>query len=485
MPYVPTNPKKIDRLKDVDDQYDVIVIGSGLGGMTAANRMARAGRKVLLLEHHYNLGGLATYFKRKGGHIFDISLHGFPYGMIKSCRKYWSKEIADNIVQVKEIVFRNPQFELSTTFDEQDFTRHLVETFGVRREKVEGFFEHVRKMEFTDEDQITTRQLFQIYFPGRPDVWRLLMEPITYANGSSLDEPAISYGIVFSNFMSKGVYIYRGGTDDLIRKMRRIMIDNGVTIRTKCLVEQVLLDDEGRARGVRAEGREIGAKVVISNAGLKNTVEKLLDPEQVPGELLDECRQVRLNTSSCQVYMGLKPGESIPHMGELIFTSSFPSYDHEALTSMDVTSRTYSVYYPDIRPQTEGTPKERFAVVSSTNSRWQDWANLSDEEYEREKQKLIETTLVAVDRHIPGLSGKLEHVEAATPRTFRYYTRHMGGSSFGTKFEGLKVSMDLPKRIPGLFHAGSVGIIMSGWLGALNYGVIVANDADRFLHTLD
>jgi hypothetical protein len=61
----------------------------------------------------------------------------------------------------------------------------------------------------------------------------------------------------------------------------------------------------------------------------------------------------------------------------------------------------------------------------------------------------------------------------------------MGGSSFGTKFEGLKVSMDLPKHIPGLFHAGSVGIIMSGWLGALNYGVIVANDADRFLHTLD
>ena len=57
----------------------------------------------------------------------------------------------------------------------------------------------------------------------------------------------------------------------------------------------------------------------------------------------------------------------------------------------------------------------------------------------------------------------------------------MDGSTFGTKFEGLTVSMDLPKQIPGLFHTGSVGIIMSGWLGTINYGVIVANDVDSYL----
>src|SRR5690606_26739690 len=116
-----------------------------------------------------NLGGLATYFKRKGGHTFDISLHGFPYGMIKSCRKYWSKEIADSIVQVEEIVFRNPQFEISTSFDEQDFTRHLVETFGIQRSQVDSFFTRLRKMEFHNDEGITTRELFEEYFPGRGD----------------------------------------------------------------------------------------------------------------------------------------------------------------------------------------------------------------------------------------------------------------------------------------------------------------------------
>ena len=55
------------------------------------------------------------------------------------------------------------------------------------------------------------------------------------------------------------------------------------------------------------------------------------------------------------------------------------------------------------------------------------------------------------------------------------------GTSFGTKFEGLKVSMDLSEKLPGLFHAGSVGIIMSGWLGTINYGVITANKIDKLL----
>ena len=41
--------------------------------------------------------------------------------------------------------------------------------------------------------------------------------------------------------------------------------------------------------------------------------------------------------------------------------------------------------------------------------------------------------------------------------------------------------MDLPEQIPGMYHAGSVGIIMSGWLGTINYGVIVANKIDRYL----
>src|SRR5271170_1865690 len=138
--YFPPLPMSKDFLQGVRDEYDVIVIGSGLAGLTSANILARAGHSVLLLEHHYQLGGMATWFKRRGGHIFDISLHGFPVGMIKSCRKYWTPEIADSIVQLKHIRFDNPMFSLTTTFNREDFTELLTSKFNVPREQVVAFF---------------------------------------------------------------------------------------------------------------------------------------------------------------------------------------------------------------------------------------------------------------------------------------------------------------------------------------------------------
>jgi phytoene dehydrogenase-like protein len=465
-----------DRLRDTRDHYDVVVIGSGLAGMTAANYLAKCGRSVLLLEQHYNLGGLATWFRRKGGHIFDISLHGFPVGMIKSCRKYWTKEIADSIVQLKSIRFDNPQFQLETTFDRVDFTRILVSRFGIEPRTVERFFDTARAMDFYDDQTLTTRELFAQFFPGRSDVARLLMEPIAYANGSTLDDPAITYGVVFSNFMSKGVYIFQGGTDKLILLMKREMEHNGVDLRTQVQVEHVVVEG-GRVCGVIADGRRVHCSTVLSNANLNTTIETMVGYEHFRDDFVEEARAVRLNNSSCQVYMGVREGESIDYVGDLIFTSVQGEFDSAALRAKDITSRTFSLYYPEIRPGSD-----RYAIVSSTNANWDDWAHLSPEEYQRDKQRLIDTTLDGLERFLPDIRGKLDHVEAATPRTFHHYTQHAQGATFGTKFEGLQVSMDLPKHLPGLFHTGSVGIIMSGWLGAINYGVIVANEVDSFLH---
>jgi phytoene dehydrogenase-like protein len=468
-----------DRLRHLRPYYDVVVIGSGLAGLTAANYLGKCGRSVLLLEQHYNFGGMATWFRRKGGHLFDISLHGFPIGMIKSCRKYWTKEIADSIVQLKGIRFDNPQFQIQTTFDRVDFTRILSEQFGVAPEAVEAFFDAARAMDFYGDQSATTRDLFQRFFPGRTDVWRLLMEPIAYANGSTLDDPAITYGIVFSNFMSKGVYIFRGGTDKLIRLMKQELKANNVDLRQSVLVERIGVED-GQVRGVIANGTFIRCESVLSNANLKTTIEKMVGGENFSPAFAAEAKAVRLNNSSCQVYMSLRKGETLDYIGDLIFHSVDPEFDSERLCAKNITSRTFSMYYPDIRPGSD-----RYAVVSSTNANWDDWAYLSDEDYRREKQHLIDTTLDALEKYIPDIRAKLDHVEASTPKTFYYYTQQAAGATFGTKFEGLKVSMDLPKQIGGLFHAGSVGIIMSGWLGAINYGVIVANEVESFLGNLD
>ncbi|RFC46027.1 MAG: Phytoene dehydrogenase-related protein/Phytoene dehydrogenase-related protein [Verrucomicrobia bacterium] len=469
-----------DWLKGVADEYDVIVIGSGLGGLTGANVLAKAGHKVLLLEHHYQFGGLATWFTRKGGHIFDISLHGFPVGMIKSCRKYWTKEISDAIVPLKDIRFVNPQMDVWTTFTREDYTRVLVEQFHLEPAHVEKFYDYLRGMNYYDNNPETTGQMLERFFPGRDDVKRLLMEPIAYANGSTLNDPAITYGIVFSNFMGSGVYTFRGGSDVLIEKMIAELKHNGVEVRKKVLVDKILVEErDGRkvACGIVASsGRVIRAKAVLSNASIKNTIFRLAGEASFPADYVADAQAVRINSSSCQVYLGIRKGETLPHIGDLVFTSGNPKFSSEELTDFHTTSRTFSMYYPDTRPGSD-----RYTVVVSLNGRYGDWQKLGEEEYEREKNRLIEEAIVTLEKFIPGVRGKIDWKEAATPRTIERYTTHVGGTAFGTKFEGLKVSMDLPEKLPGLYHAGSVGIIMSGWLGTINYGVIVANKIDQAL----
>ncbi|MEI8078234.1 MAG: phytoene dehydrogenase, partial [bacterium] len=198
--------------------------------------------------------------------------------------------------------------------------------------------------------------------------------------------------------------------------------------------------------------------------------------EAVSPEFAAGLDQVRLSTSSCQVYLGIKPGEKLPFIGDLLFTSVWPEFDSAALCAPRITSRTYSVYYPSIRPGTD-----RHTIVASMNARMEDWADLDEAAYRAAKQAMVTDTLNALERYLPNIRSITDYTEAATPRTFARYTRHLNGATFGAKFEGLPFSMELHQQVGGLFHTGSAGIIMSGWLGAANYGVITASEVDKYL----
>ena len=388
-----------------------------------------------------------------------------------------AQRLLDPATLADRVRFDNPQFSLTTTYDTDDFKCTMTEKFGVPAETVNEFVDAIKNMNFYDENTMTTREMFEKYFPGRDDVVRFLMEPICYANGSTLDDEAITYGIVFSNFLSKGVYIFRGGTDKIIGMMQAELVKNGADIRTRCLAEKVIVENR-KVTGVVVNGRTIGTRTVLSNGNVKATVQKLVGEEHFDAQFVEENRKVRLNNSSCQVYIGIRKGETIDYAGDLLFTSVADKLDSQMLRSRNITSRTFSFYYPDTRPGSD-----MYAIVASTNANYEDWAHLSPEEYKASKKALIESTLAVLDKYVPGVRDKMDYVEAATPKTFERYTLHPNGTSFGTKFEGLKISMGLPTQVGGLFHTGSVGIIMSGWLGAANYGVIVANNVDKYLRS--
>ena len=469
--------KKNDK---ITKNYDVVVVGSGLAGMTAANKLAMDGRSVLLLEAHNKLGGFATWFRRPASegerHIFDISLHGFPYGMVKTCRRYWSKEIAACIERVPKIRFINPQFDIETDFTKEDYIGILVEKFGLDKDYVLGFFKELREMNFYDDSAQKNQDLFERYFKGRNDVVRFLLEPMAYANGSTLEDEAITFGIVFSNFMNKGAYIFRGGTDKLIGMMKDELLKNGVDIKLQTKVDKILIEDT-KAVGVKIGDTTVHSRTVVSNSSLHGTIFSLCGKENFSPNFMEKAQKVRINTSSCQVFMGLKEGESIPHIGELIFYSDTKNFNTEDLLSPKAESQTFSIYYPDMRPELP----QKYAIVSSINARYEDWVNLSKEEYEERKQYLIENAIKTFEKIVPGIREKIDYVTASSPLTVEKYTHHHFGSSFGTKFEGLEVSKEITNEVQGLYHSGSVGIIMSGWLGAANYGVIQAHELNLYL----
>src|SRR5690606_23649390 len=203
----------------------------------------------------------------------------------------------------------------------------------------DAFFKYLGEMNFFDNSEMTNGELFEKFFPGRNDVVRFLMEPITYANGSTLEDPAITYGIVFSNFMSKGVYTFKGGTDFLIAKMKDELLKNNVDIKLQARVDKIQIEN-GKVTGVILGGKPIRDRSVLANGNIISTVLNLVGEEHFPADYAEKARNIRLNSSSCQVYMGLKEGATFPYIGELVFTSEYPTYVPESLLDLKVSSRT-------------------------------------------------------------------------------------------------------------------------------------------------
>lgn len=465
----------LQTMAEAGPDYDVVVIGGGLGGMTAAKRLADAGRSVLLVEKYSRLGGYATWFRRKG-HIFDVALHAFPWGMAKTLRKYWSKDLGSRVMPLPRIRFENPEFSFTTTFAEGDFKRILRDEFGISEEQSEAFFAACRDMDFYKGSAETTRDFFERHFPGRLDVMRVLLETVTYATGVNLDDPAMVYAIVFSNFAQKGTCTLRGGTDYMLSEMQRLLIESGVDIVLRTKVDGIEVENGG-VKGVSAGGFNTNARAVVSNANLKATCKQLCDMKTIFPPFAEEIDEVPLSVSVTQVYMGLKPGETIPEIADILFLSSEPKYDATAIRTYPPTSISYSFYYPNfLRPD-----YDRTEIVASMCANYEDWEGLSDEEYAAKKAKLADLAVDRLSEHIPNLHTLLDHLETATPLTLERFTGHWRGASFGTKFPGFLAAEKLPDVVKGLYHCGSQGILMSGWLGSANCGAIAAGKVDAFL----
>ena len=328
-------------------------------------------------------------------------------------------------------------FSLTTTFNREDFTRLLTTQFGIPPRRCTAFFDTARGMNFYDDQRLDRGELFERFFPGREDVIRLLMEPITYANGSTLEDPAITYGIVFSNFMSQGrVHVRRGHRPadraDARRPAAKAASTCGSSATSRRSTSRTAASRASRSTAATIKARAVVSQLESRGHDLSSSSARSISTSK----FVEEARAVRLNNSQHAGLHGpqARRADRREHGRSALQLAPRRCSAPSLLLSRDVTSRTYSFYYPRTRPQAATA----CLIVSSTNANYADWASLPDEEYEASKQRPGRDDARRISTSTcPNIRERLDHVEAATPRTFQHYTQHVDGASFGTKFEGL------------------------------------------------
>lgn len=461
----------------MERRYNAIVIGSGFGGLGAAAMLADQDHSVLVLERHGLYGGFAQYFKRKR-FFFDISLHGFPRNFVDVVQDLFGSEAALDMHRVQKIVTRTPDYRIETTFDFEDFSNILVNRFQQSPENVQRFFGRLEQVNIYDPPGVSTGEFLNEFFPGRPDIHRFLLEIINIANGCTFQDPMKIFCIVLRNFLAHGPFFCKAGSDVLVNRMVSSLQQRGVQLEKWKTASRIVLKG-GRVSGVEVTDRKghvefIACDAVVSNANLIGTCRDLVGHSAFSKEFSERLRAVRLSLSACQVFLGLR--EPLDFRGDILFINKDPFNPNDIIRERPGCI-SYTMYYPHVRANRFNS----MTIGSTQLASWDNWKDLSDEAYAEKKQDLIESTLDHLQLEIPDIRDRIEFVNAATPRTMQRYTAQENGAIYGTKFEGIELADRIPEEIPGLYYSGSVGLLMSGWLGTLLRGLTVSDEVDTYI----
>jgi hypothetical protein len=213
---------------------------------------------------------------------------------------------------------------------------------------------------------------------------------------------------------------------------------------------------------------------VLSNANLKTTIEKLVGLEHVSPAFAPASRRCGLNNSSCQVYLGIRAGETIPFVGDLLFSSTRPTFDSPPCATCTA------------RAARSPSTTRRRGRARRVHDRQLDERALEGlgrarrGAYAARRSASSTTRSTRSSATCPASRSKIDHAEAATPRASLLHAAR-AGRVVRDEVRGPAGQPRPPDEIRACTTPDSVGIIMSGWLGAANYGVITANKVDAFL----
>lgn len=442
------------------DSYDVLVIGGGLSGLTAASLLAKRGLKVAVIEKSYQPGGSCGVFKR-GERIFEkgaAMLYGFGEKGFNAHR-FVMNALEEPMEMIHHELLYCVNFQGKRIHFYQDidrFIEELIEVFPKEKDGIKRFYKDMQKIyehvmvevpTYTSADETdpkialksmlkhpisyirflgyvnkSAKDLLEKYF-HEPEIFHFFDKlTSTYCYATVEEAPAVLASVMFIDNHLGGSYYPAGSTLFLPGKLEKVIEEHGGDLYYEAEVVEILFQKD-EPQGVRLQdGRVLYGKDVIYSGTVWNLYGKLLDPK-VTTQKERAFAKKQVPTYPSVVLYAVVSKEAIPEDTAPI---EMLVGRVEKLDEGEVT-----VYVLSIDDHT--LCEEDAHVVMAIGPSFLPWDTYEKAMYQEMKEKETERLLDVLDKRFPKLKTMVRYRELATPKTIERYTMKNGGAVAGPK----------------------------------------------------